>query len=798
MSELKSRIKYLFTTTNGLILGNIAIIALIVAVFGTLSGPLKEIGIGSIVEKLTGMDLNPQEREGRIIMLYHTIAIAFLSLLVYIITDIVKMKAEQVKNIRNTITVGWLMVVIFGLGFAYWGHNWAFHGLFLVGQALVFYAGILLAIALWPWNKDYYDTEADYAHTKSGFPLERAAFWVMAVATLGSAIFGAVAGAHFGNGFETFLAENGVRHTHHSPLDLAIIGHLHIMLTLIGIATSLIIGRWFDWKGILHKIGMILFIIGTFIITMGVWAVVPYHLHAHAIIYVGAVFSMSGALMLVIFGWRKLMGFNEDKAEKLGFVKRLKMLLSDPLKFGPLWQMVFMNFTVSGVGIFMAIKLEKIFRVIPFREERITLTGHWHILAALTGTIVLMYLMSEVFPLKGKVRKLAGWSIIIGSDIAFAMVTLFSLKRLWVTEEAQEPLVKTYMIFAEIGLGILEVTLGAYLLWLLIKLLKNKLVGMTLMIGGIFFITSCGEPAPEIHPSKIKMNLTVNPGEWVSVPAGEFISGLNGHHLDMDYDFEIMKTEVTNSEFAQYLNAAYSQEKIYVKNGNVMGHYKGDVFGGGGDVGRHEKRVPAQDYEYYNLNGVRARIQFSDGAFSVASGYENFPATYVSWTGAYAHADFYGWRLPLKYEWEKAARGTDGRSYPFGNFEPTPEYGNYHHSHDPFDSFNGLTPIGFYNGNTHGDFSTKDSKSPYGCYDMAGNVAEWTGDLIIGSHQRYIYGGSMMEYGFEMRSYTENSGVMGHVDDEVGYVPPYMSFQVGFRCVRSEFQPNVMEDQSHH
>jgi len=798
MSELKTRIKYLFTTTNGLVLGNMAVLAIIVAVFGTLSGPLKEWGVGGFVEKLLGMDLQPQEREGRIIILYHSIAITFLSLLVYLILDLIKMTESQIKNIRNSITTGWMMVVVFGLGFAYWGHNWAFHALFIVGQTLVFYAGVLLAIALWPWNKNYYSTDTEYAHTKSGFPLERAAFWVMAVATLGSAVFGAVAGAYFSKGFETFLAENGVRHTYHSPLQLAVIGHLHIMLTLIGIATTLIVGRWFDWKGKTHLIGMWLFIVGTIILTLGVWLVVPFHLYAHTIIYVGAVFAMSGALMLVIYGWGQLMGFGQGKKEKLGFFKRIKALLSDPLKFGSLWQMVFMNFTVSGVGIFMAIKLEKIFRVIPFREERITLTGHWHILATLTGTIVLMYILSEIFPLKGKIRKFVGWTIILASDLAFAMVTLFSLKRLWVSEEAQEPMVRTYMILTETGLGILEVLLSIIMVWLLIRLINKKIAGMTMMVLPLIFFMSCGKPAAEIHPSNIDMNLTVKPGEWVPVPAGEFISGYNGHHVDISYDYEIMKTEVTNKEYADYLNEAYKAEKIYVKSGNVLGHYKGDIFGGGGPIGRHEKRVPAQDYEYYNLSGERARIIFADGEFYVVTGYENFPTTYVSWVGAFAFSEHYGWRLPLKHEWEKAARGTDGRSYPHGNFDPIPAFCNYHHSKDPFDKFNGVTPIGFYNGNTHGDFKTKNAQSPYGCYDMAGNVAEWTGDLVIGSHQRYIYGGSMMEYGFEMRSFTENSGVMGHVDDETGYVPPYMSFQVGFRCVRSEFQPNVMEDQSHH
>ena len=419
MDEKVGRLNYLLFTTRGLILLNVAIISLVVAVFGTLSGPMQEWGIAEMTRSLLGMEMAPEDREGRIIMLYHTIAIAFLSLLVYIITDIVRMAADQARRINNTITVGYIMVVVCGLGFGYWGRNWAMHGLFLVGQAMVFYAGILLSRTLWPWNKEFYEpTDSKYGHLKSGFPLERAAFWIMAVATLGSAIFGAVTGSYWGNGHETFLGEDGVRHVYHSPLQLSIIGHLHIMLTLVGIATTLIIGRWYDFKGILHTISMWLFIIGTIIITLGVWSVVPYQMTAHAIIYVGAVFSMSGALMLVIFGWRQLMGFGPGAVkEKVGFAVRLKRLVADPLQFGALWQMVFMNFTVSGVGIFMAIKLEDIFRYIPFREERIALVGHWHILAALIGTIVLFYLMSEVFPIRDRLRKVLGWSVILGSDL---------------------------------------------------------------------------------------------------------------------------------------------------------------------------------------------------------------------------------------------------------------------------------------------------------------------------------------------------------------------------------------------
>lgn len=765
---MKDRIKFLFTTTKGLVLINIGILSLIVAIFGTLSGPLKEWGFGRVIESILGMELHPTEREGRIVMLYHAIAIPFTALLVYLITHVLEFKDREIKNIRIATTFGYLLVVIFGLAFAYWGRNWVYHGLFITGMSLMFYSGILLSVGLWPWKKEYYVKSKKYSHAKKGVDLERVAFFVMAVAMLGSSIFGAVAASFFGNGFDLFLAENGVRHVHHNALELAVIGHLHIMLTLIGIATALIIGIWFDWKGILHKIGIPLFIIGTIIITIGVWSVVPYQMTAHIIIYVGTVFAMTGALLLVIFGFGKLIKDGTAGIEKPGIIKRLRALVSDPLRFGSLWQMVFMNFCVSGVGIFMAINLEEIFRAIPFREERITLTGHWHILAVLTGTIVLFYIMSEILPIKGKLRKWLGWGIILGSDLAFAMITLFSLKRLYVTEEAQEPVVKFLMVTSEIGMGAMEIILAVYMVWLIIKLINKKLLKTGLLIILPLILFSCGELHPDIDPKTVSTNLTVNPNDWVTIPAGDFIVGYNSKDATIDYDFSMMVTEVTYMQYTTYLNSAFNDELIEVHDGRVVGYYQGDPFHGM----RHEFPIVESNYLYYDLNGIKSRIEFIDGSFTVVDGYDLFPVVYVTWFGANAYANYYGYRLPTQFEWEKAARGIDGRAYPFIH-EPTPDRANYHHSDDPFDKANGTTPVGFYNGEKHGNFQTLNSPSPYGVYDMAGNVAEWLGDILHGSHLRLFYGGSMVSYAYDLRSFTENSGL-----------PDYASFSVGFRCVK--------------
>jgi hypothetical protein len=399
---------------------------------------------------------------------------AVVAIETYMITGLLKMKEFYKTTVRLLITIGYLFAMIFGMGFAYWGHNWALHGLYIAGLTLIFFAGVLLTIALWPWNKEYYQTDQSYARTKTGVDMERAAFFAAALTTVISALFGAIPGSYFGNGFEAFLAENIIRYPEKTAMQYSVIGHLHIMLALIAIMITLIIGRWLNFKGILHKIAMPLMILGTIVLNLGVWGVVtPLEPVAHMIIYVGATPAMLGALMLVIFGWDKFIHEGVAGIKKPDFFQKLAALFRDPLKFGPLWQMVFMNFTVSGVGILMAVKLDDIFRLWPAREERIELTGHWHVLSAIIATIILLY-YGDMLGLKGKVRKLYGWAIIILSDIAFASVTIFEMKRLFIPEATQQPLVNTVMFLMDFGLGMLLVILAMVLVWRLADLFKKK------------------------------------------------------------------------------------------------------------------------------------------------------------------------------------------------------------------------------------------------------------------------------------------------------------------------------------
>jgi hypothetical protein len=475
MRAISDRFHYLFRSTKGLILVAIALIAIVTAMWGMLSGPLKEWGISDAAIRLYGMRLVEAEREGRIILLYHAIAMAVVAIEVYLITALVPMKPGRQTSINATITVGYIVAMIFGLAFGYFGHNFVFHGLFIFGQSLVFFAGLMLAVELWPWRKGHHVRDPARAHTRGGVDLERVAFFAMAAATLGSALFGAVPGSLWGRGQESFLAEDIVRIPFKAPLQLAVIGHLHIMLALIAVALTLILGRWFGFKGRLHKLAMPLMIAGTLIITGGVWAVVPFEPIAHMIINMGSLPVLVASWFLVYYGWRKITRGRlaaQGISGAPSFGQRLSALLHDPLRFGMLWQMVYMNFVVTAVGIFMAIRLDEAIRKWPLREEKVALTGHWHILAGIIATIILL-LYADMAGLKGRARQWFGWVVIIASDVAFAAVSLYETKRLFVSEAGQQPLVDFTMLVTDAALATTLLALAALMVWRLVDLVRR-------------------------------------------------------------------------------------------------------------------------------------------------------------------------------------------------------------------------------------------------------------------------------------------------------------------------------------
>jgi len=268
----------------------------------------------------------------------------------------------------------------------------------------------------------------------------------------------------------------------------------------------------------------------------------------------------------------------------------------------------------------------------------------------------------------------------------------------------------------------------------------------------------------------------IDPDSWALIPAGEFLMGLHEHETNLDYNYEIMVTDVTNLQFANYLNEALTAGTINIDGDQIVGYYPGDDF----NAYEHEEEIKAGDWLHIPLNDPGLRLDFDGATFSPQDGYANHPMTMVSWFGAKDYCEYFGNRLPTEVEWEKAARGDDGRPFPWGD-EIETSNANYYSSHDVFEKIIGglgnTTPVGFYNGNSYEGYATIDSPSPYGLYDMAGNVWQWSGDVYENQHYRYMRGGSKDNYAYNLRIWTRNSAG-----------PDYFSPGVGFRCVKDASQ----------
>ena len=247
----------------------------------------------------------------------------------------------------------------------------------------------------------------------------------------------------------------------------------------------------------------------------------------------------------------------------------------------------------------------------------------------------------------------------------------------------------------------------------------------------------------------------------VAVPAGEFWMGSTpeereyGYHLDESLHGSTVarRQKWFEVETRRRLDvSAYRIDRNLVTNADYARFVAATGY-----------RAPFVDEEtwrgYRLVHGYARVLKFLWPGGGPPVGREQHPVVLVSHVDAAAYCTWRGARLPSEAEWEKAARGADGRYFPWGNAFNK----DLLNSEDggPFDT----VPVGKY----------PDGQSPYGVLDMAGQVFEWTSTLFRTEPARYVVkGGSWDDFPGVTRSAARH-----------GRPPNLKHILVGFRCVES-------------
>ena len=224
--------------------------------------------------------------------------------------------------------------------------------------------------------------------------------------------------------------------------------------------------------------------------------------------------------------------------------------------------------------------------------------------------------------------------------------------------------------------------------------------------------------------------------EFVEIPAGDFNSPGSNEPSSIGYDFKIGKYEVTNQQYLRYLNSAIDENQIWV----------GDCINNIGEIcvnGNYEIDSQVIEKSFFVLGNPNLHMlwEYDFGEINIINNefvinnalYIDHPVVHVTWYGASHFAEYYGYRLPTYDEWIKAARSDTNWNWPWSNSGGdmqlkinvlnsqfnVPDDFTY-----PWD--NGTTPVGFYKEQN----GMIDNASPFGVYDMIGNVSEWVSDSI--------------------------------------------------------------------
>jgi len=206
------------------------------------------------------------------------------------------------------------------------------------------------------------------------------------------------------------------------------------------------------------------------------------------------------------------------------------------------------------------------------------------------------------------------------------------------------------------------------------------------------------------------------------IPPGGFLMGQDGgnegsgasRHVNIPWSYWLSKYEIRNDQYCEFLNTVQTAGEVY-RDGTIAVRANIGRFAG----------VPG-DVKLIDI-GDSCDIRWNVNNFEVVGVYSNHPVR-VSWYGAMAFAQHYGYDLPTEAEWEKAARGPDHDDqdehfvYPWGDTLAGGN-ANYYASGDPYGGTKCTTPVGYFNGNQVP--LGPDMVNAYGLYDVIGNVDEW-------------------------------------------------------------------------
>ena len=236
--------------------------------------------------------------------------------------------------------------------------------------------------------------------------------------------------------------------------------------------------------------------------------------------------------------------------------------------------------------------------------------------------------------------------------------------------------------------------------------------------------------------------------------------------------FAIDRTEVTNAQFAEFLNALDIEVRAdFSHTTATRAHFAEESW-----PELLEEGVEPERYPLIGLDDEQVRIEVREGRFAAAMGYEDHPVAESTWRGARNYCVWRGARLPSEVEWKAAARGTEGRIYPWGNSPPDQDrvYTGYP---------SGVTaPVG----------SRPKGATPEGVLDLAGSLAEWTASLYrpypynagdgredpLAPGERVTRGG---DYVFD----TGPDRLTGFFRGGFSRAPQNGHRHIGFRCARA-------------